>query len=433
MAVSDPDSADYGNYLELEDMDTIFKPTSKTEGKVASWLKQSGARNLQSDGSMFTFYTTVHEANAMLDTEFKYYTNGDETKLRTTRYSVPDSLVDAIDLVNPTTYFTGGSTNYLDVAKSLNQAPSATAPSKSCETTHSFQGQNGPIKLGLITPECVRELYSIGNYKPDPKAGSTIAFGSFLNESASYSDLAKFEKNLNIPSHNFTILQLIRGGVNDQNPITESDGEANLDVENIAGVVGDLPIGEYITGGIAGPFHPDLLSPNKSTEQNEPYFVYYQYLLSQPSSKLPWVISNSYGDHENTVPIKYAQRICSQIGMLGMRGRTILHSTGDEGVGAVCRANTGSKKPQFTPQFPTTCPYVTSVGGTQFFSPEHAWNASGGGFSNYFAMPSYQKAAVNTYLTKYITKSTKHYYSSNDYANFSGRGLPDISAHSLYP
>lgn len=119
--------------------------------------------------------------------------------------------------------------------------------------------------------------------------------------------------------------------------------------------------------------------------------------------------------------------------MMGMRGRTILESSGDEGVGAVCRANTGAKQPEFTPQFPGTCPYVTAVGGTQFVDPEHAWNASSGGFSFYFPTAWYQREAVHTYLADHITPATKKYYRSNGYVDFNGRGFPDISAHSLYP
>ena len=116
-----------------------------------------------------------------------------------------------------------------------------------------------------------------------------------------------------------------------------------------------------------------------------------------------------------------------------MRGRTILESSGDEGVGAVCRANSGAMQPQFTPQFPGTCPYVTAVGGTQFVNPENAWNASSGGFSFYFPTAWYQKEAVHTYLENYISPATKKYYRSNGYVDFNGRGFPDISAHSLYP
>lgn len=86
-----------------------------------------------------------------------------------------------------------------------------------------------------------------------------------------------------------------------------------------------------------------------------------------------------------------------------------------------------------TKLFTGTCPYVTAVGGNQFIDPEQAWNASSGGFSFYFPAPSYQKPAVNTYLTQHISPATKKYYSSNGYVDFAGRGFPDVAAHSLYP
>lgn len=169
------------------------------------------------------------------------------------------------------------------------------------------------------------------------------------------------------------------------------------------------------------------------TPAGRPYLPYYQYLLSQNNSDLPYVISNSYGDIENTVPLKYAKRVCNLIGMMGMRGRSILESSGDLGVGAVCLTSQGPRARQFDAVFPATCPYITSVGGLQFYNPENAWNASSGGFSMYFTQPSYQKTSVNTYLTKYIPAATKNYYSSNNFTDFSGRGFPDVSAHSLYP
>jgi tripeptidyl-peptidase-1 len=73
---------------------------------------------------------------------------------------------------------------------------------------------------------------------------------------------------------------------------------------------------------------------------------------------------------------------------------------------------------------------VTAVGGTSDVTPEVAWNASSGGFSNYFPRAWYQQSAVKTYFT-HVTAETKEYYSK--YADFSGRGFPDVSAHSLYP
>ena len=43
-------------------------------------------------------------------------------------------------------------------------------------------------------------------------------------------------------------------------------------------------------------------------------------------------------------------------------------------------------------------PYVTSVGGTQGSHPEVATPRSGGGFSDYFRRPLYQKDAVLKFL-----------------------------------
>lgn len=101
------------------------------------------------------------------------------------------------------------------------------------------------------------------------------------------------------------------------------------------------------------------------------------------------------------------------------------------GVGAGCQSNDGTKSPRFTPIFPGTCPYITAVGGTQAVAPEVAWVASSGGFSDYFPRPWYQEAAIGTYLSAFIAPETIDYYSK--FANFSGRGFPDISAHSLTP
>jgi len=71
------------------------------------------------------------------------------------------------------------------------------------------------------------------------------------------------------------------------------------------------------------------------------------------------------------------------------------------------------------------------VGGTQSISPEVAWVASSGGFSNYFSQPSYQRSAVSNYLKNEISPATLAYY--QPFFNSSGRGFPDVSAHSLTP
>lgn len=93
---------------------------------------------------------------------------------------------------------------------------------------------------------------------------------------------------------------------------------------------------------------------------------------------LPQVITNSYGDDEQSVPPRYAANVCNLIAVMGVRGVTVLESSGDTGVGAACISNDGKNKLTFNPIFPATCPYLTAVGGTQQI-PEIAWVGSSGG------------------------------------------------------
>jgi tripeptidyl-peptidase-1 len=78
----------------------------------------------------------------------------------------------------------------------------------------------------------------------------------------------------------------------------------------------------------------------------------------------------------------------------------------------------------FTPVFPATCPFVTSVGSTVGFAPETAINFTGGGFSNVFPTPDYQTSAVASFLETV----------PGDFAgifNKTGRGYPDVSTQGV--
>jgi tripeptidyl-peptidase-1 len=111
-----------------------------------------------------------------------------------------------------------------------------------------------------------------------------------------------------------------------------------------------LPITEFITAG-SPPYYPDPVEPAGTPNENEPYLPYYEFLLSLSKEELPQVITNSYGDEEQTVPESYAVRVCNLIGLLGLRGISVIESSGDEGVGASCLSTDGSV-PQFNPIFP---------------------------------------------------------------------------------
>jgi len=144
---------------------------------------------------------------------------------------------------------------------------------------------------------------------------------------------------------------------------------------------------------------------------------------------IPLVISSSYGDDEQTVPESYAKRACAGFAQLGARGVSLTSSSGDGGVGdgdpdpatQTCFTNDGTNRTEFPALFPTSCPFITSVGGTTNV-PEVAVSFSGGGFSHYFARPSYQDAAVEAFLENLPNGTYEGLFNPN------GRAFPDVSA-----
>ena len=418
LETSTPKNAEsYGKHLTRDEVNALVKPDPSSRLVVAQWLEEAGAVVHHTSEDGMTFATGVEHANRILNADFAYYedTNG-VRKLRTTHYAIPGKVSEHLDLIHPTTYFGQMKAHapaprnqiYLEPVLDVTEAANA-----SC--------------ADLITPDCLRDLYNV-RYAPDPLSGSQIAFSNFLNESSRYEDLDLFERAFNIPTQNVSKVILVNGGVDNQTMDSKDRTEANLDLQTIVGLAHPLPVTSYITAG-SPPFVPNLDIPVLNT--NEPYLEFYAYLLAQPDGTLPQVLSSSYGDDEQTVPVRYARRVCNQIMQLTARGVTVIVSSGDTGVGAACRANDGSNATQFTPQFPASCPYVTAVGGTQGYEPEAAWIGSSGGFSNYFERPQYQETVVQQYLDQSISAEAKAYY--QPFVNFRGRAFPDVAAHSDSP
>ncbi|KAF8198782.1 Pro-kumamolisin, activation domain-containing protein [Mycena galopus ATCC 62051] len=122
------------------------------------------------------------------------------------------------------------------------------------------------------------------------------------------------------------------------------------------------------------------------------------------------------------------------------RGRpfAILHCPPVRGVcqghGDLCLNPDGSQTANgtiFNPTFPSTCPFITATQinpGASVFDAESACEQvifSGGGFSNYFAIPGYQQGVVETYM-----KANPSPYPTGTF-NTSGtsRVYPDIAAN----
>lgn len=156
------------------------------------------------------------------------------------------------------------------------------------------------------------------------------------------------------------------------------------------------------------------------------------------------VISTSFASDEADLTPFYATRQCNEYGKLGLLGVSILYSSGDEGVagnGNRCLNPNGSQSrngTRFNPLFPAVCPFVTAVGATQIkpnatvFDPEEASESvifSGGGFSNFFARPSYQVEAVGSFLKNHPPPFTSAQFNTS----FVRAESLDTEAQFIYP
>jgi tripeptidyl-peptidase-1 len=141
------------------------------------------------------------------------------------------------------------------------------------------------------------------------------------------------------------------------------------------------------------------------------------------------VISISYGGQEADLPASYQKRQCNEFMKLGMQGISIVMASGDSGVAGPqgddnANGCLGPNGTVFSPDFAASCPYLTSVGAT-YLPPGASVSQdaevavtrfpSGGGFSNIYPTPNYQKGAVAHY---FATSNTSYpYYNTSNTNN----------------
>jgi len=238
-------------------------------------------------------------------------------------------------------------------------------------------------------------------------ANGSFAVAEFQGQAWDQKDVYKFSSSCNLK--NFTVSHPINAPQSKgcQIPIlgVQLCGEALLDIEYALAVSGgEIPLTNIYLAQYS------LLNWAKQVE-------------GMSDEDIPLIHSVSYGNDEaQQTGVPYMQSVNTEFQKLGVRGISILFASGDQGV--LGREGGGAR---FHPDFPAGSPYVTAVGGTDFLvsgqiGDEKAWTDGGGGFSDTFPIPSYQKEVVESYI-----KNTKG-LPSQTYWNQTGRGYPDISA-----
>ncbi|EEH19223.1 hypothetical protein PABG_01542 [Paracoccidioides brasiliensis Pb03] len=450
--VSNPLHRRYGQFLTRDEAARLLRPQQHVIDRIQAWLKDNGVpihrHFFNAARDWLTITMTIAEAELLLGTKYSIYRYGQHSAIRTMEWSLPQDLHDAIDTIQPTTSFmrirshikhrqnedhevtdlnqlAEDATEGIGTGVELNNIPPGLTPQQACNES-------------AVTPLCLRTLYGTLYHRADSRRKTRMGLVNYLGEFNNRSDISQFLKTYRPDAlsgaENFEDIS-IQGGINQQRPVTPEQyaygvgREGNLDAEVMIGIAHPIPLTTYSVGGPEPPFIADSFTP---TNTNEPFLAWLNWILDQPDSNLPSVVSTSYGDIEHTVPISYARRVCNGFAQLGARGVSVIMGSGDHGVGhpGDCYSNDGLSTPEFLVSFPDSCPWVTSVGATKGIQQEVvAVNerngfSSGGGFSNYFPRPDYQ---VNN------PKSVSQYLSNigslhSGMFNPQGRAIPDVSA-----
>ncbi|GAM89979.1 hypothetical protein ANO11243_080190 [Dothideomycetidae sp. 11243] len=436
--VSDPAHERYGKHLSSTEVQDLVRPATDSLRLVEEWLEDNAVKPAELAYSAARDWITVTlpvgQIERLLDTEYHVYGHEDGSMVvRTPEWSLPKHLHEHIDTIQPTNSFFRASPK----ASSLKSLPHSQSVGQTFHATYvSNPTVANSCNASLITPLCLRVLYGTYDYKVSAAGRNKVGLTDYLNETNVRSDITKFLTQYRpdaVAGANQFKFDVIANGADNQvlTPADLSAGtalEGNLDAETILGITYPTPLIAYTTGG-SPPYKADNNTP---TDTNEPYLTWLEYVLHTSDSDLAQTISTSYDDDEQSVPPSFARRVCNDFAQLGARGVTLFFASGDDGVGTngSCISNNGTNAPTFLPEFPSTCPYITSVGATQGFTPEvvafdpRNGFASGGGFSNYFKRPRYQDRVVPGYVASLNGEFAPYY-------NQEGRGYPDMAAQGV--
>ncbi|KAJ7635154.1 Pro-kumamolisin, activation domain-containing protein [Roridomyces roridus] len=454
MAVSDPQSPSYAQHWSPDKVAEIFAPANETADTVGAWLEEAGfagrMRLAHNKAWIHVENATVDEVEQLIGAEYHVYSHeSGEEHVACDSYSLPGHIAHHIEIITPTVQ------PNIKLNRSLKRQVASSPQRREVDPT---------LPAGcdqVFTPACIRALYNI-TYVPQATDRNSFGIVSQATNTYLQSDLDIFFGNFS-PSlvGKSPLFVSIDGGVVDVLPGTGvgEDGwilQYSMSLvapQNVSFLqVGDPIAGDFISfnewldavdgsyctseGGDDFAFDPQF--PNLSIGD----FQEHSCGTVQP----PYVISNSRADFEYRLSPFYERRQCNEFAKLGLMGVTVLFSAGNFGAAGTtrgyCLDDNGSvnlNATHFNPGWPAACPWITSVGGTQVKANvsgaiggvvEEVWNQdlthgffefSGGGFSNRFQMPEYQKDAVSSFLARLKKTNSGQLKHFNAKGSFSAR------------
>ena len=345
----------YGAHLSKEQVAELVAPHQDTLDFVHSWLEHHGVPSSSISTSHGGGWLTitgvpVSQADELLCASYQLYRhtgmNETETILRTVSYALPAALHEHVQTVAPTTYFASPRTLLQTPRNLSSEEVAAMVNTTSGEPVRVMSRRDDLPVTPPVTPSFLRWLYRTQGYLPLAIGPGQNALGilGLRNEYPRQADLTQFMTTHRADAVLATFgVELVNGGGFDP---THPGTEASVDIQYTSAMSYPTPHTFYSTGGVFRWEAGGLPGPGDA------YLEWFDFLLSQPI--IPPTITISYANPEPSFPPAYATALCFLFAHLGLRGVSVLVSSGDNGVGSGdCKDSSGNV--QFIPMFPASC------------------------------------------------------------------------------
>ena len=349
-----------GEQISPAEMAAKYLPLAGDFAKVAAWLAAQGLTVAPAGASHTVVFATGTPAQlaAAFQTTFARVTyRAEEHTAAVTAPSLPADLAPLVTSIH-------GLQPYLHPRK------------------HAFN----PTRVGA-PPYKIGDIFRAYDISPDAYTGAGQEIGIIIDTPPASADLLAFWRANGVPQtlDNISTVNLSTSA------LPAPTGEETLDVEWSSGMAPGAKVVVYACGDI------------DNTDAAFPYII-----DELQSGKRPNLhqISMSFGSGETENTTDYLASTSQLFATITGYGVSIFVSSGDEGA-------YGSQTKTVQTEYPTSDPFVTSVGGTNLLvnsatgavTSETAWSllpgdlqsgnyeGSGGGVSYYFARPSWQVGA----------------------------------------
>lgn len=402
-SVTNKNSATYHHYLAPGQYRSRFGPSASSISSVESVLRAEGlqVRGVSSDGLMVTFSGTVSHIDAAFATHLESYRlpGGSLGMGTTSAIRVPSSIASVVSGVVGLDDIAVEQPQYVRPAKGSVKTPAAKAPKffhpTDAPTPCASATTDAQTQGGLTDDEIARAYGAFGLYDAsDFGQGQHIAI--YELQPFARSDIETFDKCYFASSYTTMSSRLhivsVDGG--DLQPVAGSENdEANLDIEDVSAMAPQADIDVYE-------------APNTSFGGIDEY-------TSIVDNDTDQIVTSSWAVCEQLA--QYAEPGLQEqenylFQQAAAQGQTVLNAAGDTGDDA-CNEYRLVPPPSgqnlLSELDPASQPYVVSVGGTTITDAtqppvEHVWDdgaswgGGGGGISETWAMPSWQRAVADT-------------------------------------